>query len=255
MRHRVGFTLIELLVVISIIALLISIMLPSLRAAKETARDVQCRSQMHQIGLAIMVLGDDNRGHLPGIWGPPWTGAQPLEGSYMGKEVLKSYYQPAPVAAQTGTLVSYLGGEGAARAIYRCPSLVTSTFRSGIGSNGMFDVTMFQALPGASVVKLPQFAEYVAPVTNQNMRTPLPVIIEEDPAHGINKDFVDMGHTSINRFAVTHFGNGGNYVSVDGSGHRLQFEGGLGPQGYAWTLQFQGLSRQMGIALPYGTLR
>ncbi len=172
----------------------------------------------------------------------------------MGKEVFKPYYQPVPVSTKTGTLVGYLSGEEAARALYRCPSLPTGTFRSGIGSNGMFDVALMQSLPGARINNLPQFAEYQAPVTGIATRTPTPVIIEEDPSYGINLDFVDMGHTSINRFATTHFGNGGNYMSLDASAHRLRFEGNLGPQGYAWSFQYKGTVLQMGIALPYGGL-
>lgn len=59
-RERNGFTLIELLVVISIIALLLSIMLPSLRFAREMARRTVCATRMKQIGVMTRMYAHDN---------------------------------------------------------------------------------------------------------------------------------------------------------------------------------------------------
>jgi len=63
----VAFTLIELLVVVAIIALLISILLPSLSSAKESARMVVCGSQLRDYGNALGTYLNDNDDWLPGL--------------------------------------------------------------------------------------------------------------------------------------------------------------------------------------------
>ena len=57
--RRKGFTLIELLVVIAIISLLVSILLPSLRMAKEMARRVVCAANLKGVGLTIIMYAGD----------------------------------------------------------------------------------------------------------------------------------------------------------------------------------------------------
>jgi prepilin-type N-terminal cleavage/methylation domain-containing protein len=56
-----GFTLIELLVVISIIAILMAIMIPALRKARESAKTVVCASNLRQIGYAFNMYVDAQR--------------------------------------------------------------------------------------------------------------------------------------------------------------------------------------------------
>jgi prepilin-type N-terminal cleavage/methylation domain-containing protein len=64
-RRRAGFTLVELLVVIGIIALLISILLPSLYAAREKAKRTQCANNLRTFGQAVMIYANQNKGRVP----------------------------------------------------------------------------------------------------------------------------------------------------------------------------------------------
>ncbi len=62
---RRAFTLVELLVVIGIIAVLISILLPSLSKAREAAKRVACASNLRSIGQAIAIYATENKSQIP----------------------------------------------------------------------------------------------------------------------------------------------------------------------------------------------
>jgi prepilin-type N-terminal cleavage/methylation domain-containing protein len=66
-----GFTLVELLVVISIIALLVSILMPALGRAREQARSIVCLSNLRQQGVAMAVYNADQDGYYA------WTFSDP----------------------------------------------------------------------------------------------------------------------------------------------------------------------------------
>ena len=64
-----SFTLIELLVVISIIAILAALLLPALSSAKESAKKIQCMSNLKQHGLCYNFYADEWKDYLPQISG------------------------------------------------------------------------------------------------------------------------------------------------------------------------------------------
>ena len=112
-----GFTLIELLVVISIIALLMALLIPMLRTAREQGQRTVCLSNLKQLTLAWILYAEDNdenlingraRGPSWDPWGPPWVDVPSFS---------TSDPNDAGSRCPVGALWAYLKDAG----VYRCP--------------------------------------------------------------------------------------------------------------------------------------
>lgn len=76
-RRKAAFSLVELLVVIGLIAILIGLLLPALSQAREQAKQMQCMSNLRQIGAELTIYANNNKGWLVPVG--PWL---PLAGEY-----------------------------------------------------------------------------------------------------------------------------------------------------------------------------
>jgi prepilin-type N-terminal cleavage/methylation domain-containing protein/prepilin-type processing-associated H-X9-DG protein len=99
-RQQQAFTLIELLVVISIIALLVGILLPALGAARRSAQNVVCLSNVRQLGTASTTYATDNKDFYVQYKGRVFTSAYPNTGGAGGwwwsAIMVDSGYLPGP---------------------------------------------------------------------------------------------------------------------------------------------------------------
>ena len=126
---RCGFTLVELLVVVAVIALLLSLLVPTLQNAAENGRIADVANVLHNLGVAQSYYVTDNRGYMqPYVWFEPWAGYNPLENNWNG--YCYDYHNVLGAYLGLGDCMPHLGANATKASYaswsqyrqYQCPS-------------------------------------------------------------------------------------------------------------------------------------
>ena len=211
-RRRSAFTLVELLVVIGIIALLISVLMPALRKARESAYTVACASNQRQLMMGFLLFANEHRGHLPGNF-VDYNQPNPDHRAW-----LINFLEATSEAPDAGTIFRYVGKS---RGVYLCPAQESIRGGDGVSSNGYFDYSAFGVFAGAKAANVKGDARFTTPVTGVVDTKPTPIIVEESLDYLIGAN-VEGLHNYSDRMSNVHR-KGANYASIDGSVHWQQF--------------------------------
>jgi len=187
-REAKGFTLIELLVVIAIISILASMLLPALGKAKEKGVSIYCLNNLHQIGLAMIMYGDDSNELLP------------LSSAPIGNPNAGAWTNPP--TPWTYALSSYFGNN---TNVLRCPGF--SAFYNRSGYNYFMGSRAFAFIAGAPTS-----------VSLKTIATPSMYILSGDcnyPSYALNADINDNDTNTLFTFTSPTHNNRVNILFAD----------------------------------------
>lgn len=255
-----GFTLVELLVVIAIIGVLVALLLPAVQAARESARRIQCNTQLRELGQAALTF-EGSKKRFPGwqeivardaglpIEAPftdPTTGvtgtANKVGGwpvllfPYLDQNSLYDRWDDKAVLANDPSLVQFMP-------IYSCPSR-QSEFRQGTYTSYVANAGFSESPGSATIVKDATTSTYWnafnknngvfldrVPYTNSPPTIPVNQLVPKKLNEVTTTD-IDDGLSNTLLFAENLLGGRWNAANSGGYGSRANQ-----PQGYGTTQQ------------------
>jgi prepilin-type N-terminal cleavage/methylation domain-containing protein len=218
MKRR-AFTLIELLVVVAIIALLISLLLPNLKRARDQARDVKCRTNMGQVMKGFLFYAAEWRDNLPGsTWDEFVSNGRKVSLDWLGVGTSGNWAR----APQEGTIFRYINNDR----VYRCPNHLLFHETSGRYQRGIEWQTSYTApviLTGAPLALLKQ-VRYPEdppngdqiPKKEDSIKAMMPLVIAEEDSIYYLVQSRDSAWSNVDEFTTRHFRKTGGGGYIDG---------------------------------------
>jgi type II secretory pathway pseudopilin PulG len=192
---RRAFTLIDMLASMAIIALLVSLMLPSLSGVREATRRVVCQSNIHQIALGAFMYNEDNQGKgppaayasrmlartddIPGVWDglgilyqTEYTGTPPVFycPSHSGDHPYAKYASVWP--ADSGEIITNYQYRGTLEVAAVSPD------RAALFSDGLTTQSDFSHKIGTNVARGDHSVQWVSDIGGVLLRS-LPLLADQ----------------------------------------------------------------------------
>ena len=209
-RRSAGFTLVELLVVIGIIALLIGLLLPALNKARESAKTVQCASNMRQIGIGMRFYTDSNKDYFPLSYTQAYI-TPPPAGTFEPR-----YWIELVAAAMQKS--GQQGYQAAIQGVFICPSNLIADRNLQAGSLGSaFSYETGVALTGDITVVPP-----IAPAKRTDVKNDKILVFETgDGLVETGRPFTTGNGSGSSKCYNWHRKDAANYLMSDGSVQRI----------------------------------